>query len=239
MEIPVSGTVAAVDKLANAAVVAGTDRLSIRCRVGLQSASAGDVAFSVRLRFDNGSVALGEAMALGQLPRDEWRIYESEVAVPSGAERLVGVELAFDQREVSSLQTGYVDDVEVKFASGFNAWKSINGIGPGVSDSSDADGDRLSLLLEYGLNLDPSRVSGLGESVGVGAVVDGVGGGVLSLTYRPFRSDVVYTVTGSDDLTDWSTDGVAQGTPNSTGFTTAHTPMLGDEKFLRLNVSRR
>ncbi len=100
--------------------------------------------------------------------------------------------------------------------------------------AADPDGDGLSNLLEYALNLNPmaSDTSGLPVLARVG--------NTLTLTYKKVRNDVGYEVITTTELGNpgsWTTSGVTQGTPNGNGMTTASVPLSGAKTFLRLRVN--
>jgi hypothetical protein len=97
----------------------------------------------------------------------------------------------------------------------------------------DADGDGLTNLMEYSLDLNPMA----NDNSGLPTVSKG---GQLTLTYPHKHEDVTYTVETSTDLTSgsWTSVGVDQGTVSPQGMTTASIPADGQRHFLRLTVNR-
>lgn len=94
----------------------------------------------------------------------------------------------------------------------------------------DPDGDGLSNLLEYALDLSPMISSP--QIQGVAAPP------LFTYTYRRVRPEVTYIVEASYDLINWSPVGVDQGTPLPDGTTTASIPFSGPPRFLQLKVTR-
>ncbi|MBL9184351.1 MAG: immunoglobulin domain-containing protein [Verrucomicrobiaceae bacterium] len=94
----------------------------------------------------------------------------------------------------------------------------------------DPDGDGLSNLLEYALDLSPMISSP--QIQGVAAPP------LFTYTYRRVRPEVTYVVEASYDLINWSPVGVDQGMPLPDGTTTASIPFSGPPRFLHLKVTR-
>jgi uncharacterized delta-60 repeat protein len=123
----------------------------------------------------------------------------------------------------------YTAAVSGRTLSLYEQWKVNNGYLAGARDNSDADGDGLSLIAEYGLGLDPA------VPASDGLPVCQVIGDVVAFSYRKFRSDVNYAVEASNDLQTWSANGVNQGTGS---FPIAWKPINGTPQvFLRLRIS--
>lgn len=116
----------------------------------------------------------------------------------------------------------------------FDDYLSIAGVPEdqrGAND--DPDGDGISNLLEYALDLDPmsASASGLPEAT--------AGADRLYYTYVRARAELTYEVETSTNLTSgWTTVGVDQGTPDGDGVTTASVAMDGTARFFRLKVTR-
>jgi hypothetical protein len=95
----------------------------------------------------------------------------------------------------------------------------------------DNNGDGVSLLMAYALNLDPR--SNLASSMPRA----GLEGGWLSITYHAARAGITYRVETSNDLTTWTTEGVLVSAPDSNGIRTASVPAPDAARYLRLAVS--
>jgi hypothetical protein len=103
--------------------------------------------------------------------------------------------------------------------SNFGSWQAARFTGAELLDASisgpnaDPDHDGFANLLEYALGLEPKSVS----TAGLPGV--GVAGSDWTYTYtRPAdRTDVIYTVEYSTNLSTWSTSGVAHELVSSSG----------------------
>ena len=110
-------------------------------------------------------------------------------------------------------------------------WKLHFGLSSDASDNLDLDSDGLPVLVEYALGGHPfSPDSHLLPPVALTP-------GQLTLTYPRIRADLSYTVEMSEDLLNWTSEGVDQG--GGALSTTASAPREGDlRKFLRLRIKR-
>jgi len=93
------------------------------------------------------------------------------------------------------------------------------------------NGDGVSLLTDYALNLDPTR----SESGSLPKPV--VAGNQLSITYYSGSAGVTYTVQTSTDLKAWGTAGIVISGPDANNFSTATVTSPGPACFLRLVTS--
>ena len=94
--------------------------------------------------------------------------------------------------------------------------------------SSDLNGDGVSLLAAYALNLDPR------ENL-AGHLPQGVlSGGFLSMEFYAAAEGINYTVECSDDLLHWTTVGVNTSPLSQEGLRTASIPIQQGKRFMRL-----
>ena len=115
-------------------------------------------------------------------------------------------------------------------SGGFSTWADALPAGQrGPADDPDFDG--IPNLMEYALDLDPAANS-------AGQMPPPSNNGThITYTYRRVRSDIIYSVEASDNISAWSTASVNQGTPGPDGTTTATLPLTAAENFLRLRVT--
>jgi hypothetical protein len=115
-------------------------------------------------------------------------------------------------------------------SSPFPPWLLTNGFAYNTDLQSDPDGDKVSLLMAYALNLDPkANLSGLMPRPVIAA-------NRMSLTFYTGSIGINYSVEASDDLRDWSTAGVILSAPDANQCRTATANMTGSSRFLRLVV---
>lgn len=96
----------------------------------------------------------------------------------------------------------------------------------------DLNEDRVSLLLAYGLDLDPR------QNLGSGVPSPALDGTTLTLTFYAGNADVTYTVETSTDLQHWNSDGVTLTDLDPSGFRTASVPADSRIRLLRIGVTR-
>ena len=102
---------------------------------------------------------------------------------------------------------------------------------PGSPLGLDSNGDGVSLLMAYALDLDPRQnLSGEMPEAVVTATQ-------MSLSYSSEAEGVTYVVEASEDLDDWSSAGVTVTGPDVNGVSTATVARGEGSKFLRLVVS--
>jgi len=99
----------------------------------------------------------------------------------------------------------WLDDV--RWDRGYELWAEAAGLsGPAAAPGFDGDGDGLTNLLEYGLNLSPKVNEALSQRLTVAPSTAPTALGALELTFdRPFgREDLRYTVEVSGNLIVWA-----------------------------------
>jgi len=108
------------------------------------------------------------------------------------------------------------------------AWLLSHGLWYDTPLETDPDGDGISLLASYALNLAP----------GAGLPVPVLTDQTLSLTFYGARPGIAYRVETSTDLNSWTTAGVTQSAPDANGMSTSSVPRVGPARFLRLAIQR-
>jgi hypothetical protein len=135
---------------------------------------------------------------------------------------------------ISATNAGGTGSANLTFTVGYStisAWLLAHGFAFNAPVTSSPNGDGVSLLMEYALNLDPTR----NESGNIPRPV--FTGNQMSLTFYAGSQGVSYSVETSTDLQNWSAAGVTISAPNASGFSTATAPMTGSSCFMRLVVS--
>jgi hypothetical protein len=88
-------------------------------------------------------------------------------------------------------------------------------------------------LLKYALGLNATAAS---SNASMNTQVNA--NGRLTLTFMRARSELTYTVEGSDDLITWSTITANPGTAGETVTVTDTAPTSTPKRYIRLKVSR-
>ena len=101
--------------------------------------------------------------------------------------------------------SAYTGPASAPTYTGYQQWKVNNGYSVTEPDTSDADADGISLILEYVLGTNPNAPEQ--DALPVGQAINGA----MAISYRKYRSDVSYLVEASADLVNWSSAGVNQG----------------------------
>lgn len=108
-------------------------------------------------------------------------------------------------------------------------WLYSKGV-PGNSDFlSDPNGDGVNLLMEYALNLNPNSRNSLQQPV--------FGTSQMSLSFYAGTPGVSYVVRASDNLSNWTTEGVMLSAPDTNQVRTASVSLASPQRFMRLEVS--
>lgn len=109
-------------------------------------------------------------------------------------------------------------------------WLIVHGYPHQTPIEQDPDGDGVSLLLAYALDLDPLKQPATRLPV---PVLDDVH---LSLQFHATSPGIVYEVETSDDLARWTTAGVTMSAPGPDHQSTAAITRDAHRRFLRLSV---
>jgi autotransporter-associated beta strand protein len=116
-------------------------------------------------------------------------------------------------------------------ASPIETWLQTNGLPYNANLQADPNGDGVSLLMAYALNLDPR------QNLSATMPRPVLAGNQMSLTFYAGNADVTYKVESSTDLKNWSSNGVSLSTPDAISkecTATFNTP--GPHRFMRLVV---
>jgi len=111
-----------------------------------------------------------------------------------------------------------------------NLWKVRNDIAHDTPMGADPDGDGIKLLMAYALGLDPHR-AGVADLPPVE-----VSGTTLAMTFQSGVPGITYQVETSDDLVDWTDEGVVLSPPDAAQLRTATYAGPGGARFMRLVV---
>ncbi|MEI6605565.1 MAG: leucine-rich repeat protein [Verrucomicrobiota bacterium] len=121
--------------------------------------------------------------------------------------------------------------VNADTASLFTNWLLAHNLPIDADPLSDPNGDGVSLVMAYALNLDPNL--NLSGSMPKSLIV----GNQLRLTYYAGNPDVSYTVEASSDLQSWSAGNVILTALDANHLRTATVTITGSPRFLRLGVA--
>lgn len=112
----------------------------------------------------------------------------------------------------------------------FDSWLVLNGLPAGSNPQSDSNGDGVSLLMAYALDLNPN------QNLAGSMPAPVISGNQMKLTYYAVRPGVTYKVQSSSDLQNWSTTNVTLSALSG-NFRTASINLAGPDRFMRLVVS--
>ena len=130
--------------------------------------------------------------------------------------------------EVTATLTTWTSHEEWRFTNFGTIANSGN-----AADSASPRGDGMQNLLKYALGLNATATSS-NASLNTQVNADGR----LALTFMRARSELTYTVEGSDDLITWSTIAANPGTAGETVTVTDTAPTSAKKRFIRLKVAR-
>jgi len=110
-------------------------------------------------------------------------------------------------------------------------WLLVNNLPYNADLQSTPNGDGVSLLMDYALNLNPNKnqVANLPKAV--------LNTGNLSYAFYAGNTDISYHVQASSDLKTWSSADVTVSAPDGNGNCIATLPFSSGRRFLRLVVS--
>jgi hypothetical protein len=111
------------------------------------------------------------------------------------------------------------------------AWLVAHDLSYDTDLHQDLNGDGVSLLMAYALDLDPNQ--NLQRSLPVPVLGDDT----LSISFHAPSDGVTYTVQTSTDLKSWTTDGVTLPELDPVGQRTAWIDTEGAQRFMRLLVA--
>ena len=130
--------------------------------------------------------------------------------------------------EVTATLTTWTSHEEWRFTNFGTIANSGN-----AADSASPRGDGMQNLLKYALGLNATATS---NSASLNTQVNA--NGRLALTFVRARSELTYTVEGSDDLITWSTIAANPGTAGETVTVIDTAPTSAKKRFIRLKVAR-
>lgn len=120
-----------------------------------------------------------------------------------------------------------IDDADYPTAT----WLLTHGLSHDTDLEVDLNGDGVSLLLAYGLDLDPNL------NLRASLPFPGLSQGTLRMTFHAASPGINYTVETSTDLRTWTTDGVTLSDLDADNHRTASVNLDLPRRFLRLVVS--
>jgi hypothetical protein len=119
---------------------------------------------------------------------------------------------------------------EIRVGDPFGSWLAGYNLPTDSPLNLDANGDGVSLLMAYALDLDPT------ENLSAVVPKPVLGATQMSLSYHSAAEGVTYRVEVGPDLKTWSVDGVVVNGPDVNGVSTATASRTGDSRFMRLVV---
>lgn len=121
--------------------------------------------------------------------------------------------------------------VEIGYDTPIASWLASQGLPIDSSVDSDENGDGVSLLMAYALNLNPNQnlAGSLPQPV--------FSSDQLSFSFHAGAQGVTYSVETSTNLVDWTTEGVSLSAPDENQIRTATANRSGSARFMRLVVS--
>lgn len=113
----------------------------------------------------------------------------------------------------------------------YQLWLQANSLPVNLALDSDSNGDGVSLLMAYALNLDPDQnlAGSLPQPV--------ISGNQMSMSFYAGSPGVTYVVETCTNMTNWTTQGVTLSPPDSNQIRTATVAKTGGSQFMRLSVA--
>lgn len=113
----------------------------------------------------------------------------------------------------------------------YQLWLLANSLPLEAGLNEDSNGDGVSLLMAYALNLDPDQnlAGSLPEAV--------ISGNQMSMSFYAGSPGVTYVVQTCTDFTNWTSEGVTLSPPDSNQIRTATVAKTGGSQFMRLSVA--
>lgn len=113
-------------------------------------------------------------------------------------------------------------------ASPIETWLRANGLPYNANLQADEDGDGVTLLMAYALNLNPNLnlISHMPRPV--------IAGNQVTLSFYAGSKEVTYSVETSVDLKIWSADGVTISGPDANYIRTATVNITGPQRYMRI-----
>jgi hypothetical protein len=121
--------------------------------------------------------------------------------------------------------------VEIDVSNPITAWLVSKGLPTDANLNSDDNGDGVSLLLAYALDLDPNQ--NLSGSLPQPVFTE-TG---MSLSFYAGSAGVTYSVQTCTNFEDWTTEGVTISEPDANQIRTATVDFAGPSRFMRLLVN--
>jgi hypothetical protein len=112
----------------------------------------------------------------------------------------------------------------------FGSWLAGYNLPTDSALNLDSNGDGVSLLMAYALDLDPT------ENLSAAVPKPVLSATQMSLSYHSAADGVTYRVEVSPDLKTWSVEGVVVTGPDVNGVSTATASRTGESRFMRLVV---
>ncbi len=167
---------------------------------------------------------LAKAVFLGDAPSLGWVVFEG--TAPDFTIYYLSSSTGFTSPTWNGYPATMVDEAVYPAAS----WLLSHGLWYDTDLHQDPNGDGVSLLMAYALDLDP-RLN-LQGSLPM-PVLDG---NTLSLSFHATSPGITYKVETSTDLHDWKLKGVNQSAPGPDGRSTATVTLDSPRRFLCLVV---